>query len=77
MKKKLILLAGSLLAIAAVATTVVTTNSNEDMSLLARNIEALARGESGGCDCDGNPEWECYLILSDGSKLICGDGFWY
>ena len=47
MKKRIMILAGSLLAIAAVATTVVATNSNDDMSLLAQNIEALAQSESG------------------------------
>jgi hypothetical protein len=42
MKKKLILLAGSLLAIAAVITTIVATNSNDEKSLLMQNVEALA-----------------------------------
>jgi hypothetical protein len=40
-KKKLILLAGSLMAIAAVATTVVAINSNDEASLLVRNVEVL------------------------------------
>ena len=47
MKKKMLVLSASLLAIAAVATTVVATNSNNEMSLLAMNVEALARSESG------------------------------
>lgn len=45
MKKKLILLAGSLFAIAAVTTTVVAINLNNETSLLAMNVEALAQGE--------------------------------
>ena len=37
------------MAIAAVATTVVGTNSNDDMSLLIKNVEALADGEDSDC----------------------------
>lgn len=82
MKKKLILLAGSLLAIAAVATTVVATNSNDDMSLLAQNTEALARYEippvsitcsRGGCG-------DCYEFDYDGFIKTCyykGNPKWY
>lgn len=47
MKKKLLILAGSLMALAAVTTTVVATNSNDEASLLMRNVEAMARGEGG------------------------------
>jgi hypothetical protein len=48
MKKKLILLAASLFAVAAIGTTLVATNSNNETSLLAlRNAEALAQEEDG------------------------------
>ena len=56
MKKRLMILAGSLLAIAAVATTVVGTNSNDDMSLLIKNVEALADGEA-DVYCTGPRNW--------------------
>ena len=43
----MLVLSASLLAIAAVATTVVATNSNDKTSLLMRNVEALAYDEGG------------------------------
>lgn len=45
MKRNLLLLIGSLMALAAVATTVAAMNSNDEASLLIRNVEALAWGE--------------------------------
>jgi len=49
MKKKMLITTGSLLALAAVTTTLVAvnTNSNEEMSrLMKKNVEALAGGEN-------------------------------
>ena len=72
MKKRLMILAGSLLAIAAVATTVVGTNSNDDMSLLAQNVEALAQGETNGaCGyCYSNYDYDCHVGIN-GDWSVC------
>ena len=78
MKKKLILLGGALM-LAVVAVTFVSASNNESKaSLLMQNVEALARGEDFRQECkvlcNNHPEWECYLILSDGNTWYCGDG---
>ena len=48
MKKKLIILAGSVMALAICATTYFSANANSDVSLLMQNVEALAVGEGAG-----------------------------
>jgi len=48
MKRKMTLLATSLLALAAVTTTMVTIRSGDNMSLIMRNVEALGQTENGG-----------------------------
>jgi hypothetical protein len=58
-KKRLLILAGSLMAIAAVTTTIMATNSNDEKSLLAQNVEALAYNEWdwGGQSWDDDDHW--------------------
>lgn len=65
MKKKLILLAGLLFAIATVATTVMGSRSNDDMSLLMQNVEALAQRED-----LGESKWDVYQ-RPDGTGSNC------
>ena len=53
MKKKLIILAGSLMALAICATTYFSANANSDVSLLMQNVEAVAQGEG------ATTSWNC------------------
>jgi hypothetical protein len=56
-----LILTASLFAVAAVGTAVVATNSNDEKSLLAKNVQALASGEEdpcpNGCYDDGEGCW--------------------
>jgi ferredoxin-thioredoxin reductase catalytic subunit len=57
------------MAIAAVTTTIVATNSNDEKSLLAQNVEALASGEEshGRARC-----YSKYTKTESTSVLQCG-----
>jgi hypothetical protein len=76
MKKRIMILAASLFAVAAVATTVAATNSNDEASLLARNVEALASGESGWFYCSGYPVPLVCVWDSNGNPYDAGEVIW-
>ena len=82
MKKKLIILAGSLMALAICATTYFSANANSDVSLLMQNVEAVAQTEtywpavatSGTCKKCGKNIEICYQVITDETCEITPHG---
>ena len=68
MKKKLIILAGSLMTLVICATTYFSVNANSDVSLLMQNVEALAEGES---NCNYTNGYTSFTGRSGGGYDCC------
>jgi hypothetical protein len=83
MKKMFLILCGSLVAIAVVATTVVGSRQEYATvsELLKTDVEALGRNENGGGGCKwkildckgiGTGNYEACLETGDGNSCSCG-----
>lgn len=71
--KKTIFLCGSALMLSAAALAFfVNSSKNTETSLLLRNVEALARNESGGNDCFSRVEYDSEIIGPYLEVRYCG-----